>query len=274
MTKIGHFLTFISRFRNGYETLDKIKIFLHNILYIGFYPINSIYFLMFKKIIIHPKFLFNNFKIKNSDGLFICRDNVDLDIVSETFEQDIRKYFKEFEKGIFVDVGANIGKYTIMISNQINNNGKIISIEPHPDNFKILKKNINLNKCKNVIPLNFACWNKKGTLKLFSHEDQPLLASAIKQSEKYVTVSAESLDNILKKVKIKNVDFVKLDVEGAESKVLEGMKTMLKSGKTKIIFEAWNDKYVNDCRKILETYNYKIKQLDKMYWLGYHDENS
>lgn len=272
MISINSILNFTSRFRNGYTAMDKIKIFLYNFLFIALYPINRVSFILMKKLILHPKTFFGNLTIRNSDGIFICRDHVDLDVVSENFEKGIRTYFKEFRKGVFVDVGANVGKYTIMISNQMTRNGKIISIEPHPDNFKILKKNINLNKCKNVIALNLACWNKRNNLKLFGHENQPLLASAIKSSKEYITVNAETLDNILKKMKIKDVDLIKLDVEGAESKVLEGMKLILKSGKPKIIFEAWTEDYVNTCKKILETYNYKIKQLDKIYWLGFCDK--
>ncbi len=231
-------------------------------------------FFLLKRNIVYPKILLTNFKVKNSDGLFICRDNIDLDIVSESFEFGIRKYFKKFKGGVFIDVGANIGKYTVMISNQINSRGKIISIEPHPGNFQLLKKNIEINDCKNVIPLNLACWDKKDLIKLFSHENHPLLASAIKQSTKYIEVDAEPLDDILDKLNIKNVDFIKLDVEGAEEKVLNGMKKILKAGKTKIIFEAWNDEYLLACKKILETYNYKVRHLDKMYWMGSFNEES
>jgi len=270
MSYIKNFLALINNFKYGYGTSDKVKIFLHNILYIILYPVNRFSFLFFKKHAIHPKFFFNGFKVKNSDGLFICRDNVDLDVVSEDFEYDIRKYFKTFKKGIFVDIGANIGKYTIMISNQVKGTEKIISIEPHPENFEILEKNIGLNNCKSVILLNLACWNKKGVLKLYSHENQPLLASAVRPSKNYIKVNSNSLDNILKKMKIKNVDLIKIDVEGAESNVLEGMENVLKSGKAKIIFEAWNDVYLASCRKILQNYNYKIKHLDKMYWIGFH----
>ena len=273
MMNINTILDFTSRFRNGYTTIDKIKIFLYNFLFIALYPINRVSFILMKKFILHPKILVGNFKIRNSDGIFVCRDHVDMDIVSENFEKGIRTYFKGFRKGVFVDVGANVGKYTIMISNQMARNGKVISVEPHPDNFKVLEEAIKLNKCKNVVSLNIASWNKKDVLKLFSHEDQPLLASAIKQSKKYIQVEADSLDHILEKLKIKDVNLIKLDVEGAESKVLEGMKRTLQSGNAKVIFEAWDDNYVKACKKVLENYNYKIKQLDKIYWLGFRAGN-
>lgn len=267
---IKKLFTFVTRFRKGLRIRDKFSILFYTILHILLYPINSLAFLLIRKNLIPAKIFFNNYIIENSDGLFFCRDNVDLDVVGEDFEHGIRNYFKSFDRGIFVDIGANIGKYTIMISNQLKE-GKVISIEPHPENFKTLKKNIKLNNCKNIIPVETACWNKKEVLKLFNHEDQPLLSSSIKPSKSYIKINSDALDNILQKLNIKKVDFIKIDVEGAESRVLEGMKKILKSGKTKIIFEAWDKNYLNACREILQKYNYKIKHLDKMYWMGFHE---
>ncbi|MBI2542869.1 MAG: FkbM family methyltransferase [Candidatus Aenigmarchaeota archaeon] len=261
-------ITFITRFRSGYTPMDRIKIFLYSVLYILFYPINVLSFALIKRNLIHLKKIFNGFGVVNSDGVYVCRDNVDLDIVSENFERDIRKYFKNFNRGTFVDIGANIGKYTVMISNQMKDNGRIISIEPHPDNFKILEKNIEINELKNITPLNLACWNKKDSLKLFNHENQPLLASVTKSSGDFMEVAANSVDNILEEFGVDDVDMIKLDVEGAEAKVLEGMDKLLRKGRVKIIFEAWDDEHLSDCRKLLGGYNYKVEHLNKMYWMG------
>lgn len=268
MSYIKKIFVFATNFKYGYKITDKIKIFLHNMLLILAYPVNRISFLLLNKNVFQPKVFFKQFIVSNSDGIFICRDNIDVDIVSESFEREIRKVFKDFKEGIFVDIGANIGKYTVMIGNQLKGNGKIISIEPHPNNFEILKKNVEVNKCENVTLVNAACWNTKSTLKLFDHEAHPLLASAVKESKNFITVDSEPLDDILDRLGVKNVDLVKIDVEGAESKVLEGMKNLLKIGKVRIVFEAWDNSFVDACRKVLEVYNYKIEQLNSMYWIG------
>lgn len=262
-------IKFIGRFTEGNSFRDKIVILAHNLLYLLLYPVNHLSFIIMKKNIVHPRALFKTFTVKNSDGLFICRDNVDHDIVSESFESNIRSYFKDVRKGVFIDIGANIGKYTVMVGNQLDKNGSVVAIEAHPGNFKILQENIELNNCKNITAVNVACWDKKGTLKLYSHEDQPLLSSAIKKSESYITVKSESLDEILEQLEIKEIDMIKLDVEGAEPEVLKGMSNSLKTCRPKIIFEVLNDESLDACRKILGTYNYKIKQLDKTYWLGF-----
>ncbi len=268
MSFLKKIFVFVTNFRYGSTIADKIKIFLHNFLFMVTYPLNRISFLLLKRNLFHPKILFRQFKVRNSDGVFICRDNVDVDIVSESFEKEIRNVFKDFKEGVFVDIGANIGKYTVMIGNQMKGKGKIISVEPHPSNFEILKKNVELNKCDNVTLVNAACWNTKSTLKLFSHETHPLLASAVKESKEFITVDSEPLDDILDRVGVKDVDLVKIDVEGAEPKVMEGMKRLLQTSKPKIIFEAWDASFVEACRKVLETYNYKINQLSSIYWVG------
>ncbi len=268
IVKVEKALEFATRFRKGRKIQDKLNIFAYTLTHLLFFPINSLSFALIKRNLIPPKAFFNNFVIENSDGLFFCRDNVDLDVVSEDFESSLRKHFKSLKRGVFVDVGANIGKYTVMMSKSLGGKGKIISIEPHPENFKTLEKNMDLNNCSNAVALNLACWSKKTDLKLFSHEDQPLLASAVKTSKNYITTKADTLDNILDNLNIRKVDLVKIDVEGAERQVLEGMKNILKSGKAKIIFEAWNQEYVDACRKVLEKYGYKIKHLDNWYWMG------
>ncbi len=266
---LKRFYIFITRFKDGYMLKDKVKIFLHNFLFLLLYPINRVSFIIAKKLIVHPSLFFSGFIVKNSDGLFFCKDNVNLDIISERFESNLRKYFKSINKGMFLDIGANVGKYTVMISNQIRKEGMVVSIEPHPKNFDILIKNMKLNKCENVIPIKVAAWNKKEPLKLFSHENQPVLASSVKVSNNYIKVNADTVDNIAEELKIKNFDFIKIDVEGAEPQVLEGMENVLKEGNAKIIFEAWDEEHVKKCEAILEKYNYEIENIDKLYWIAY-----
>lgn len=267
--RVKKIVEFFTRARKGHKMKDKLRIFSYTMLHILLFPINRLSFLFIRRNVLPPKIFFKNFTIQNSDGLFFCRDNVDLDVASEEFEFALRKHFKELKKGVFIDIGANIGKYTVMMSNNLGGNGEVIAIEPHPENFRTLERNIDLNRCKNVVALNLACWNKKTELKLFSHEDQPLLASAVKPSENYIKTQADTLDNIIKDLGVKKIDLIKIDVEGAEQQVLEGMKNILKKKKARIIFEAWNQQYVDACRKILGKYGYEIRHLDNWYWLGF-----
>ncbi|MBI2084145.1 MAG: FkbM family methyltransferase [Candidatus Aenigmarchaeota archaeon] len=263
---LNKLFVFITRFKDGYTFFDKIKIFFHNVLYIILYPINTISFLLSRRHLLHPRVFFSGFVIKNSDGTFYCRDNVDMDIVSERFESDLRRYFKGFKRGTFIDVGSNIGKYTVMIGR--GGKVKVVSIEPEKDNFRALKKNLDLNNCRNVLAVNMAAWKERGEIKLFEHEGQGVLASATKPSETYTTVRADSIDNIINDNNISDVDFVKIDVEGAEPEVLKGMKNILSAGNTKIIFEAWDEEHFRKCMKILDKYRYVAKRIGKIYWFA------
>ena len=86
--------------------------------------------------------------------------NVDLDslrVLSPKFENWMNQYLCLEKNDVFVDIGSHIGKYTISIAKLIGNNGKVISIEPYPYNFKVLVKNIVLNGLENVLALNVAC---------------------------------------------------------------------------------------------------------------------
>jgi len=199
-------------------------------------------------------------KIKNEDGKFICRGNFsDLWCISPWGEKDIRKYFEKFNGGTFIDIGANIGKYTIMLGKNAN---KVIAIEPEPNNFKILKKNIKKNKLKNVIALKIACSNKDEKADFYVDKQNTGYNSLNRKTKDKITIKTRKLDNLLKELKIKKIDLIKIDVEGAEKQVLEGGIHSLKKYKPKIIFEAWNKNYLNLIKKILLPLGYNIKQIN------------
>jgi len=139
-----------------------------------------------------------------------------------------------------VDIGAHIGTYTILAANRVGNEGKVLAVEAHPDNYNILLKNLMLNGLKNVIPVNVALSNREGRVKLYLGKDSGVRASGwhsiiydntraqFVESEKYLIVSCVTLDRLLAKLNVKNVDWIKIDVEGAELDVLKGMGATLR----------------------------------------------
>ncbi len=260
-------LFFINQLTSSFRLQDKIVITIHNMFYTLCYPFNKISRMVSGRNIIP----FENFPfeitVKNSDGIFVTRGKSDVDIVSENFEKPLRDIFKSFDQGTFVDVGSNIGKYSIMISKQLSGKDKIVSIEANRKNFITLKRNLDLNGCKNVIPVEIACWNKKYKLKLYDH-DKPGKFSLTEKSKIFLHVDADKLDNIIKKLNVTNIGLVKIDVEGAEPNVLDGMHNILKKDRPRIIFESWNKKHFNDCKSILSKYGYNLYQLEKYAWIA------
>jgi len=247
----------------GESFKDKSIIFLHFIKI----PLRAYYRIINHK---YPHFLTSDITLKNKDGIFFCGSS---SLVmwggSSFYESKIRKYIN-LKKGVFVDVGANMGKHTVVLSKQLNKNGKVIAIEPEPNNFKILEKNIKLNKLKNVIPLNLACYDSNGFLDLYlDAEGAGTGHSLAEKVGPKISVKIRTLDNILKELKIKKVDIIKIDVEGAEPNVLKGATKILKKDHPKIIFEALDNKGLNKTKKVLSEFGYKIEEIDSTNYFAY-----
>lgn len=207
--------------------------------------------------------LISDVTIKNQEGIFYCSN--DFSAVwgaHPSCESELRKYFGTV-RGVFIDIGANIGKYSIMVGNKLKNKGNVIAIEPESKNFKILEKNIRLNNLNNVIVISKGCFSKKGKLTFYLDNIGTGGHSLVKKEvgNKKIEIEVDTLDNILKNLKIKRVDLIKIDVEGAEADVLKGAEKTLKKHHPKIIFEAWNEEYLKKCKKILDKFGYDIKQI-------------
>jgi FkbM family methyltransferase len=143
-----------------------------------------------------------------------------------SFEADkiaIEKIVKE--NFICFDIGANIGHLSILMGKKAKN-GLVISIEPSPRIFSYLLDNIQINKLKNVIPLNIAISEENGIKEFFTFtyaDDQSaLVINKNWKSEKY-KVATLRLDELIKILGINKIDFLKIDVEGAELLILKSL---------------------------------------------------
>jgi len=218
----------------------------------------------------NPRLLLQDVIIKNKYGIFFCDRNLYYALgFSSLVEPKIKEFLiKNNSDGVFVDIGANGGMHTIPSAR--NMQGKVIAIEPEPKNFEILKKNIKLNGLKNVIALNKGCFSKKGKL-TFYLDDGGIGGHSFINKEighRHVKINVDTLDNILKNLKIKRVDLIKIDVEGAETDVLKGAMKTLKSSHPKIVFEAWDEKYLRKIEKILKPLNYKVVKIAEENYLA------
>ncbi|HVZ80725.1 MAG TPA: FkbM family methyltransferase [bacterium] len=175
--------------------------------------------------------------------------------VYEPFETEL--FQKEIKPGqTVVDVGANIGYYTLLAARRVGPQGRVYAFEPDPTNFGLLKKNVEENGYKNVVLVNKALSNKNGKTKLFlnpkNRGDHRVYDSG--DGRESVTIGTLTLDSYLKKRK---VDFIKMDIQGAEPLALAGMKRTIKAGKgLKLITEFSPDSIKlcgNDPKKFLAT---------------------
>ncbi len=159
-------------------------------------------------------------------------------------ESHIVGRFAPKEGDVVVDIGAHIGRYTITSSKQVGNTGHVVAIEADPENFQILKRNIALNNLRNVLALNYAVFSTRMRMKLYeqsaSAKYNSIMLTRAGKTNNYVEVNADTLDNILEINGIKRVNWIKIDVEGAEFEVLKGAIKTLSYENVSLLIEIHN----------------------------------
>lgn len=153
----------------------------------------------------------------------------------ESFETEIfKKYVKSGD--IVLDIGAHIGYYTLIAARIVGDAGRVISFEPEPENFSLLKKNVEANGYKNVSVSQKAVSNQTGGGSAFFIPNRGAGVFLYQKhwltdNPKEMKIETVKVDDYLQSQGIKAVNFIKMDVEGYEDKAVAGMESVLKSGK-------------------------------------------
>ena len=137
-----------------------------------------------------------------------------------------------------VDVGANIGYYTLLFSRLVGDQGRVISFEPDPNNFELLSRNLADNRCDNVVPHRCAVGAEQTTLKLYrcpGNHGMHRAYESICCGDAFVTVESVVLDQYL--ADEPRIDFLKMDIEGFEYFALQGMSRLLEQHSPTILIE-------------------------------------
>lgn len=124
-----------------------------------------------------------------------------------------------------VDVGAHVGYFTVLFSRLCGADGFVHAFEPEPSNHRLLRANLLVNDCSNVAAHALALSDTAGTDALFlspdNGGDHRLYFGA---GRTRCTVRTDTLDNVLAN---ERVDFVKIDAQGAEPRILRGMQRLI-----------------------------------------------
>ena len=182
----------------------------------------------------------NEFVIIDGNKMFLDEKDSLLLSINKIYEKNETNFVKDsVNKGdIVIDIGANIGYYTLMFAKLVGDTGKIYSFEPDPRNFFILEKNIQINGYNNIILEKKAVSNKLGKATLYVNENSA--GSSMHKPNNVVDqiyVDLITLDNYFE-VNAITPDFIKIDIEGYELNALKGMESILQSSdKTKIMIE-------------------------------------
>lgn len=179
------------------------------------------------------------------------------------------------EGNIALDIGSHTGFYALLLSKLVGQSGTVIAFEPLPGNFRILEENIGLNQLNSrVIAINKAVLdssNDEVRLTVPIDESSSLNSSpwgsVFKDSGDAVIVKAVALDDFLNEIKLP-VNFIKMDVEGAEDLVVLGaLKTIERHHPTMLIELHHPDSRAEDhpIIPLLNGLNYEIEWLDRLH---------
>jgi len=175
--------------------------------------------------------------------------------------------------GCVVDIGANIGYYTLLCARRAGPTGQIHAFEPAPNNFSLLQQNVRRNGYRNVHLQNAAISDTNGRLSLFlsqtNHGDHRVYHSENERRQR-ILIRALRLDEYFGD-QLPLIDFLKMDIQGAEGRALMGMRRLLQSRPPRaILTEFWPlglrraGTRAADMLRLLEAAGYQIEQLDQL----------
>lgn len=200
------------------------------------------------------------FKLYVHKGKDLFSDSL---LISKEYEPVETGVVKDLVKkgDVVVDAGANIGYYTVLLSRAVGPTGKVYAFEPGKECFDLLKRNVEENNCNNVVLINKALSDKEGKIKLYVNEEDKGSSSVLEETKhlgKEVMVDCTTID----KEVAETVDFIKMDIEGAELDCLIGSTKLLQTCKKMVLEVPEERRDFEDIKQLLSENKYKIKRLD------------
>lgn len=151
------------------------------------------------------------------------------------------------EGSVVLDVGAHIGLFSVIAARCVGQHGKVVAYEPTPTTFRLLRHTIHINQLKNVVtPVTAAVGHESGEINFYVSDnaaDNSNSLVAYKTDRKLypVTVPLTTIDLQVREQGLSRVDFIKIDVEGAEYDTLRGARETLTTYKPKVILAIHPD---------------------------------
>ena len=178
--------------------------------------------------------------LPNLQPIYLIVDSVHDKVIAPFVKQ--HKIWEPFETQLFLqmlkpgyvvlDIGANVGYYTLMFSQLVGANGRVIAFEPEPRNYNILVANVLINHCANVICERKAVSDTVGSQTLylspFNLGDHRLFPSPGRTEQQVETVVLNDI------AQLQTLDFVKIDTQGSEPKILTGMTRLIQQNRERL----------------------------------------
>jgi FkbM family methyltransferase len=197
------------------------------------------------------------------------------------YEPDVAGLIRQYCRpgGVAIDIGANIGCHTLTMASAVGVSGRVVAIEPHPRVFARLARNIELNHLRNVEAHNVALGDTEGETTLYApveSDPQPSMATlhlenlALDRAQhEAFHVRVVTLDAFRGVHGVERVDFIKIDVEGHELRVLEGARETIASCRPRIVFEfnrEWSRHAAYtfvDVRAFFDAFGYGLSEVTR-----------
>lgn len=157
-------------------------------------------------------------------------------VYDENTLQSIIDFTAIFKPEVTLDIGANIGNHALVLS---KNSKKVYAFEPVQQVYEVLTKNIEINHLKNIFAFQLALSNTKGAQVIYLSDTNIGSSSlnAFANASEQQTINTVIGDDFLNASSIKRVDFIKIDVEGFEGQVIEGLEKTIKASRPIILME-------------------------------------
>ncbi|WP_198003850.1 FkbM family methyltransferase [Methanocaldococcus sp. FS406-22] len=227
------------------------------------------------KTMLNKEFLFNTpygkFIASSIDGWYAMQNNYEK-YVQEVFNDNYQKYKMNKDK-IFLDIGANIGRFTVL--NALRGY-KVYAFEPAEPIFKQLERNVKLNNLNNVVLIPYALSDEENEFE-FEYFEGFECSSRIREKRdefskyaKILKIKTKRLDEIVKEynINIDKIRLIKIDVEGHEYGVIKGgIKTFKKLNNVDITMEIWDSNPNKEkTLKLMRELGFKCEQISKDDW--------
>jgi len=205
-------------------------------------------------------------EVKLPNGMF---QHIPIESSSQFREIYVWKAYEQIRKvlpgDVVVDAGAMVGTFTLKAAAQ--GASRILAFEPFPPSLEILQENLKRNELENVDAFDVALAQLNGALKLWAHKNPGSQSlTDINDPEKFIIVQARRLDDVLEEEGVDHVDFIKIDVEGAEGLVLMGAKETLKRTPIHLGIAVYHyPKQLEEINTMLEGIGFKTHTLWNRY---------
>ncbi|MBD1847247.1 FkbM family methyltransferase [Cyanobacteria bacterium FACHB-63] len=166
---------------------------------------------------------------------------------------------------VVVDIGANIGQYTLLAATAIGEQGSVHSFEPVPKLFERMKSNVRRNQLSNVRLNSVGIWQETTAMQLGLLSDSEnhceLYSVGFSSGINQVTATAIALDDYVREQNLHQIDLIKMDIEGAEYSALLGMKNTLLSFYPTLLLEINRPALKNVGRTPEEIWQLMVEEL-------------